>query len=256
MKYTILIDYSHLFHIARSMAIQAPPPYSIIDSIAFHLQGKLRTLDRIFDNLQIHQCDMVFVEDRPAIRKLQLLPTYRQGRENLSEEKSKVKSLLKEKGCQGYWCYSEGNEADDTIATLAKMATSNGQLVIICTGDKDIWQLISPSISILNPIKKEIVRPENVQAAFDVSPNQIPLYKAFWGDSGDCVPNVMPRMKRYLLPIIRLSNGTFDDCHQKILAYKNKLTEKCFLLYNQQEANIRRNYSLVKLDSQCPLQWD
>lgn len=256
MKYTVIIDYGHIFHACRSVAVNVPPPHTLLDSIVYHSLSKLRTLHRVVEHLGIRDYDTILVEDRPATRKLNLLPTYRAGRENRSEEKAQVKALMKERGCQGYWCWSEGNEADDTMATLVEMAKLNGVFSIIVTGDRDLWQLMGQTVSILNPIKKEIVTTDDVKAAFDVWPSHVPLVKAFWGDSGDCVPNVMPRMRKHLLPTVRLSDGTFDDCHAKIMERQASIHTKCLQLYHEQEALARRNYNLVKLDSACPLTWD
>ena len=52
----------------------------------------------------------------------------------------------------------EGREADDVIATLARRAVTQGMEVVIVTGDKDIFQLIGPGITVYDTLKEKGVR--------------------------------------------------------------------------------------------------
>lgn len=254
MNNVVIVDFGHLFHLSRAIAIQAPPGHGLEDSIAYHIQGKLRTIERELRKRKIEGYETIFVEDRPALRKLDLLPSYKGDRKDLSHEKSAVKNILLEREVAGYWCSSEGNEADDTIATLASQARSGGRFTVIVTGDKDLWQLIDELTIVFNPIKKSVVTPEEVYKSFSVGPKHIALVKALWGDAGDCVPNVIPRQQKHLLPLILNSDGTLTSLHTLICASQT-LDPKPRKMYEDQFANVQRNYELVKLDILCNLNW-
>lgn len=266
MKHTLIWDYSHIFHASRCvlmpMVVSAtglPPsenPEAIAESIAYLIEGKLRSVHRCLKDLGIEIDYQIFAEDRIATHKLSLMPSYRGDRPDRHEEKNLVKVLLKERGVEGYWCSAEGHEADEAMASLAHMAKRDDRNSIIVTRDRDMWQLIDETISVFDPIKKVFVTEEDIHKAFKVKAQHIALVKSFWGDSGDKIPNLMPRMQRQFLPIIRASDGSFEDCHSIVTGRKHLIKEKCFNMYSEQEQNLRLNYELVRLDSSCTLTWD
>lgn len=257
MKSNVILDFSHAFHACRFVALgMAKEDEEFIDTIAGLVQGKLRTLQRSLADLGVVEYDLVFAEDRVATRKLALMPGYRAGHANLNDEKREVKLCLKSKGCEGYWCSSEGNEADDTIASLVAMSQSNNIHSIVVTGDRDLWQMIGSTTAVYNPAKRQLVTTSDCYDAFQVGPEHIAIVKTLWGDAGDCVPNLLPRMKKKMLPVVTLSDGTFDDCHEHITNNKFLLTEKCWQRYQEQEQNARINYQLVRLDTDCQITWD
>jgi len=83
-----------------------------------------------------------------------------------------------------------GVEADDVIATLATAAEARGQPVIISTGDKDLAQLVTENITLVNTMNGQVLDPDGVCAKFGVSPEQIVDYLTLVGDSVDNVPGV------------------------------------------------------------------
>jgi DNA polymerase-1 len=88
-----------------------------------------------------------------------------------------------------------GWEADDIIASLTTCATETGVHSIIVTGDKDLLQLVSPTVQALRPPKKgekqyRLVGPEEVVEEFGIRSAQIIDYLALIGDSSDNVPGV------------------------------------------------------------------
>lgn len=83
-----------------------------------------------------------------------------------------------------------GVEADDVIGTLAIEAARDGRKVLISTGDKDIAQLVSPKINIINTISNKILGPEDIKLKFGVSPALIIDYLALMGDSSDNIPGI------------------------------------------------------------------
>jgi len=84
----------------------------------------------------------------------------------------------------------EGMEADDVIGTLAYEATDKGVDVIISTGDKDMAQLVSDHVSLINTMNNSYMDRDGVRAKFGVSPEQIVDYLSLVGDTVDNIPGV------------------------------------------------------------------
>ncbi len=85
-----------------------------------------------------------------------------------------------------------GIEADDAIGTLARVATASGHRVLISTGDKDLAQLVTPEVTLINTMAKPPERLDvaGVTAKFGVPPDRIVDYLTLVGDSVDNVPGV------------------------------------------------------------------
>ncbi|MFF9500377.1 DNA polymerase I [Streptomyces sp. NPDC014656] len=88
----------------------------------------------------------------------------------------------------------DGFEADDIIATLATQAEAAGFEVLIVTGDRDSFQLVTDRTTVLYPTKgvSELTRftPEKVQEKYGLSPSQYPDFAALRGDPSDNLPGI------------------------------------------------------------------
>ncbi|MER5739002.1 DNA polymerase I [Streptomyces sp. NPDC002262] len=88
----------------------------------------------------------------------------------------------------------DGFEADDIIATLATQAEAAGFEVLIVTGDRDSFQLVSEHTTVLYPTKgvSELTRftPEKVQEKYGLTPGQYPDFAALRGDPSDNLPGI------------------------------------------------------------------
>lgn len=84
----------------------------------------------------------------------------------------------------------EGVEADDVIGTLATKASQAGENMLISTGDKDMAQLVSEHVTLINTMNNSLLDPAGVLAKFEVSADQIIDYLALVGDSADNIPGV------------------------------------------------------------------
>ena len=88
----------------------------------------------------------------------------------------------------------EGFEADDVIATLATQAEADGFEVLIVTGDRDAFQLVSDHVTVLYPTKgvSELTRftPEKVEEKYGLTPQQYPDFAALRGDPSDNLPGI------------------------------------------------------------------
>ncbi len=83
-----------------------------------------------------------------------------------------------------------GVEADDVIGTLACQATQAGWETIISTGDKDLAQLVNPSVTLINTMTNEKLDINGVIEKFGVPPERIVDYLSIIGDAVDNVPGV------------------------------------------------------------------
>lgn len=88
----------------------------------------------------------------------------------------------------------DGFEADDVIATLATQAEAAGFEVLIVTGDRDSFQLITDNVTVLYPTKgvSELTRftPEKVEEKYGLTPQQYPDFAALRGDPSDNLPGI------------------------------------------------------------------
>lgn len=83
-----------------------------------------------------------------------------------------------------------GVEADDVIGTLAKQASDAGLYTIISTGDKDMAQLVTKNVILVNTMSDTTLDENGVFKKFEVSPKQIIDYLSLIGDSVDNIPGV------------------------------------------------------------------
>ena len=82
----------------------------------------------------------------------------------------------------------EGYEADDLIATYAREAREAGARVTIVSSDKDLMQLIGPTIVMFDGMKNERIAEPEVEKKFGVTPDKVIDVQALAGDSVDNIP--------------------------------------------------------------------
>ncbi len=84
---------------------------------------------------------------------------------------------------------AEGFEADDVIGTLAREAAEQEHEVFIVSGDKDMMQLVTPQVKILNPQKDNLILdPAKVEETLGVPPDKVVDVMALRGDAVDNIP--------------------------------------------------------------------
>jgi len=83
-----------------------------------------------------------------------------------------------------------GVEADDVIGTLATQASAQGKDMLVSTGDKDMAQLVTPHVTLINTMTNKLMDEVGVEEKFGVKPDQIIDYLALMGDTSDNIPGV------------------------------------------------------------------
>ena len=84
----------------------------------------------------------------------------------------------------------KGVEADDVIGTLAQQASKNKTPVLICSGDKDLSQLVTENVLVSDTMKGVTYDIEGVKEKMGVYPHQVIDYLALIGDTSDNIPGV------------------------------------------------------------------
>ena len=84
----------------------------------------------------------------------------------------------------------DGYEADDLIATYARIATEQGRKVTIVGSDKDLMQLVNDNVRMFDPVKGRYINREDVIEKFGLPPEKVIDIQALAGDSSDNVPGV------------------------------------------------------------------
>ena len=84
----------------------------------------------------------------------------------------------------------EGFEADDLIATYARQAREQGAYVTIVSSDKDLMQLVTDKVLMVDTMKNRETGPEGVVERFGVTPDKVVDVQALAGDSVDNVPGI------------------------------------------------------------------
>jgi DNA polymerase-1 len=134
----------------------------------------------------------------------------------------------------------EGFEADDIIATLAKSAELKGFETLICTGDRDSFQLVNDKTTVLYPKKgvTEMSRmtPAAVVEKYGLTPEQYPDFAALRGDPSDNLPSV-PGVGEKTATKWIMDYGSL----KKLLENSNEITGKV-------GESLRANIEIVKLN--------
>jgi DNA polymerase I len=136
---------------------------------------------------------LAFVSDAPGPTfRDTLYAQYKANRPPMPDDLSaQVEPMLAIVGALGFPILRvPGVEADDVIGTLAVQAQALGIEVLVSTGDKDMAQLVSPHVTLINTMSNTVMDRDGVMAKFGVRPDQIIDFLTLTGDTVDNVPGV------------------------------------------------------------------
>src|SRR5476649_627693 len=153
-----------------------------------------------------------------------------------------------------------GVEADDVIGTLALEAPRAGRKVLISTGDKDMAQLVSPMITLINTMSNTILGPQEVREKFGVPPELIIDYLALMGDSSDNIPGV-PGVGEKTAQGLLQGLGSLDSIYGDLakvggLAFRGAKTLAPKLEQNKEMAYLSYQLATIKTDVPLDLPFD
>ena len=136
---------------------------------------------------------VVVVWDSPgAKRRKDLFPEYKAKRdatpESLIAQLPYIRQLVQAYGLAA--AEYEGEEADDVIATLARKADTAGLDVSIISTDRDLMQLVSERVKVVDTMRDRRYGPKEVEERFGVPPARLLELRALTGDTSDNIPGV------------------------------------------------------------------
>lgn len=155
------------------------------------LYGVLNMLRRLRADYAHDYCAVVFDAKGENFRH-KMYPDYKTTRPPMPDELRPQAEMLPEMVRLMGWpvLVVPDVEADDVIGTLAKQGEEAGWNVVISTGDKDMAQLVSEHVTLVNTMSNEKLDIEGVKNKFGVRPDQIIDYLTLIGDKVDNVPGV------------------------------------------------------------------
>ena len=140
-----------------------------------------------------------------------------------------------------------GFEADDLIATFARMAREEGHEVVIVSSDKDLMQLVGDGVSMLDPAKNLTIGREEVVERFGVGPESVIDVQALAGDSTDNVPGVPGIGVKTAAELIR-TYGDLDTLLQRAEEIKQPKRRQN-LIENADMARVSRDLVTLRIDA-------
>jgi DNA polymerase-1 len=148
---------------------------------------------------------------------------------------------------------AEGFEADDVIGTLAREAAEQEHEVFIVSGDKDMMQLVTPAVKILNPQKDNLILdPAKVTETLGVPPEKVVDVMALRGDAVDNIPGAPGIGDKGSVDLI-LEFGTVEAVLDRAAEVKRKSYRESL---EQNRAAVLLSKELVTIDSHVPLELD
>jgi len=188
--------------------------------------------------------------------RTEAFPDYKANRAKTPDEFrsqiSYITELLEAFQIKSYEC--EGFEADDILATI--VAKDDGQSeFLICTGDRDAFQLVTESVTVLYPKKgvTELARmtPEAVEEKYGLNPKQYPDFAALRGDPSDNLPSIPGVGEKTAAKWIK-EYGSLKKLIERVDEISGKAGESLRESIN----NVIRNRELTQLRSDVPIQFD
>ncbi len=184
--------------------------------------GFLKMIKKIIAHQQPSHILVAFDNPKPTFRHKDFIDyksTRKKTDSELTEQFPKVFAILRALNIKFIDC--EGFEADDIIASCVRLAQAENMQVSIVTGDKDMLQLISGNVKVINDMKKIDFDEAKVKEEIGVFPNQIIDYLALIGDKSDNLPGV-----RGIGPVTALKLLNKFSNLDEIYSNVNKIDEK------------------------------
>ncbi|CAB4597558.1 unannotated protein [freshwater metagenome] len=187
----------------------------------------------------------------------EIFPEYKANRASTPDEFRSQMSYLHEliDACGIQHFQLEGYEADDLIATVSKKAESEGFEILICTGDRDSFQLVNPKTTVLYPKRgvSEMARmtPDAVFEKYGMTPAQYPDFAALRGDPSDNLPSI-PGVGEKTAAKWVVEYGSLKD----LLSEADKVGGKVGQSLRDNIDNVIRNRELTQLVHDAPFSFD
>ncbi len=170
--------------------------------------------------------------------------------ENLVPQIASIRRVLAAMAIPALGC--EAYEADDVLATVARITDELGGQCRVVTGDKDCRQLITDRVQVYNIRKDQFFDAEALQEEWGIAPGQVVDFQSLVGDSVDNVPGVPligPKIAQQLLSQYETLEGVLDHASE----VSGKKRKENLVRYRDQALMSR---DLVRLDVKTPVAID
>ncbi len=188
---------------------------------------------------------VVFDAKGPTFRK-DLYPEYKANRSAMPEDLVPQVPIIKDvvRAFNMPALELAGVEADDIIATLARQYAEQGLDVVVVTGDKDLMQIVSDRVCLLDTMKGKTTRREQVIERFGVPPEQVLEILGLAGDSSDNIPGVPGIGEKTATGLIQ-EFGSIENLLQNIDQVKGKKRQENLREFADQARLSRKLADLV-----------
>jgi DNA polymerase-1 len=146
----------------------------------------------------------------------------------------------------------EGYEADDLIGTIARQAEAQGLEVTIVTADKDMLQLVSPSVKVFDTLRNKTFGEAEVRERFGVAPGLVPDVLGLMGDSTDNIPGVKGIGEKTAKKLV----GELGSVEQILSRLPDIPQPKLRAALEQHADEARRSRGLATIAVDCPVMLD
>ncbi|MEI7216948.1 DNA polymerase I [Pectobacterium carotovorum] len=222
-----------VLNMLRSLLLQYQPSHV---AVVFDAKGKTFR-DELFENYKAH---------RPPMP------------EDLREQIEPLHKMVKAMGLP--LLAVSGVEADDVIGTLAVQAEKAGKSVLISTGDKDMAQLVTPSVTLINTMNNSILGPQEVCDKYGIPPELIIDFLALMGDASDNIPGV-PGVGEKTAQALLQGLGGLDSLYANLdkiagLSFRGAKTMAPKLEQHKEVAYLSYQLATIKTDVELELSCD
>ncbi|OPY78010.1 MAG: DNA polymerase I [Syntrophorhabdus sp. PtaU1.Bin153] len=190
---------------------------------------------------------MIFDSKAPSFRE-EISKAYKAQRPpmpgNLSVQIPYVKSALEAMGLP--ILEKEGFEADDIIGTIVYSLRERSVEIYIVTSDKDMMQLVSKNVFILDTMKGTLTGEKEVEEKFGIKPALITDYLALCGDTSDNIPGVPGIGEKTARELVN-AIGSIDEIYGR-LGEVRKPAVKSKLVAGKDLAHMSKDLATIKLD--------
>ncbi|WP_405224788.1 DNA polymerase I [Lentisalinibacter sediminis] len=216
--------------------------------------GVLNMLNKLVREEEPQHIAVVFDAPGKTFRD-EMFEEYKANRPPMPDElRSQVLPLLEAVEAMGLPLLRvDGVEADDVIGTLSRRALDRGMEVLISTGDKDMAQLVSEGIGLVNTMSDTRLDRDGVKEKYDVWPEQIVDWIALVGDTSDNIPGV-PRVGAKTAAKWLNQYGGVDEIIADADNIKGKVGES--LHEHLQELELSRRLATIRDDVQLDVEPD
>ncbi|MDH0177883.1 DNA polymerase I [Aeromonas dhakensis] len=223
--------------------------------------GAVRVMANMMRSLrkQYPDCHVAVVFDaKGKTFRDDIYPEYKANRASMPDDlRSQVAPIHQMIKAMGFpFLMVEGVEADDVIGTLARQATEKQLPVLISTGDKDMAQLVSDHVTLIDTMKDVKTDREGVIEKFGVPPELIIDYLALMGDKVDNIPGMTGVGEKTALALLQ-GIGSIDEITanlDKVAALGFRGSKAFADKFREQEEQVRLSYVLATIKTDVELE--